>query len=216
MAHTARKAPREVASRTSDKCALAAQKASLRESPLAPLCLPALERVIDWSQETHFCDGIADTDGVQQAAAEVLRALQGKLRELDTGEPLPVGVAMSLSGLGWIARSAHLDVHGSERKVKAIELKAAAGEPRTICIGTSFIFDLPEWAAEVVGRSTVESHAFGCFRVFPDTTHGGGGGHYWSMWCPSCKPSVGQRRRQWRTRIKRRWIDHAVELHARR
>jgi hypothetical protein len=212
--------------RTSDthrrEAKYAAQKASLSESPLAQLCLPALERVIDWSQhldrQKHalIAPGIVDTRGLEKAAAEVLGAYQAKLRELDTGEPLPVGIAMSLWTLGSIARAAHHDGHGSRQKVKLIELEASAGEPRSICIGKSFAFDLPEWAAEVVGQSIVESHAFGCFRVFCDTSHARGGGTYWSMWCPNCKPSAGQRRRHWRTRIKRRWIDHAVELHARR
>ena len=222
----------------------ALQKASLRQSPLAPLCLPSLESLIDWAQhgskedlsrqyrnrEVDFWDaadrekypftppGIVDVSGLQAAADEALRAYQVKLRELESDKPLPVGMAMSLSGLAALARQAYLEVQGPghQREVKVIELEASAGDPRTICVGTSFAFDLPEWAAEVVGRSSVESHAFGCFRVFRDTTHGSDGGRYWSMWCGICKPSAGQRGRQWRTRIKRRWIEHALELHARR
>ena len=234
-----------MAFRTSDKDPLAAKfdlrRASLGESTLAPLCLRALERLIDWAQhkrkeelhfqyrnqEVDFWDradrekyslepGNFDTSGLADDSAEVLRAYQVKLRELDTGEPLPVGIAMSLSVLGSIARAAHCDNNGSRQRVKAVELDASAGEPRSICVGTRFSFDLDQWAATLVGRSTVASQAFGCFRVFRDTTHGSGGGHYWSIWCPSCKPSTGQRVRQSRTRIRRRWLEHALDLQARR
>jgi hypothetical protein len=125
---------------------------------------------------------------------------------------------MSLWELNSLARVAHYDCHGSQQMLKLAELKASAGEPRTICVGTSFSFDLPLWAAEKLVKpeeSTVKSGAPGCFRIFRDTTHAAGGGNYWSMWCPEHAPDTGQRLRQWRNLIRNRWLDYAHQVRAR-
>jgi hypothetical protein len=229
LSHSEIVTPRDEQTRTSDTHPLAPQyalqRASLRESPLAPLCLPALERLVDYSQhrhkEAHHAQynlphlGEPDEIGLASAAAEVLRCYQIKLAELESADPLPVGIAISLWKLGSLARYAHFFVRCRKWEIKEIELEASKGKPRAICVGTSFTFSLPAPAAEVFGKSTVETDAFGCFRIFPDTTHSTGGGSYWSVWCGNCAPNTGQVLRSWRTRITQRWVDHALELRAR-
>jgi hypothetical protein len=209
----------------------ATQKEELRESPLAPLCLESLERLVDYSQHLHreavYADddlrevhslerpGPLDVTGLETAAEQVLRCVQIKLAELENTD-LEAGTMWALVHTQRLARQAHFEPHGSQARVKEVELKAANGLPLAICTGTGFKYTLPSPAAEVLNRSQIESAAPGCHRIFRDTTHATGGGTYWRNWCPDCAPETGQRVRYWRRTISRRWIDYADEILKRR
>lgn len=146
------------------------------------------------------------------SAKQCLCGYHAYLREVHTAEPLDVGVAMGLWSVAAVSRAALLDHHGRLSDVKRVELGVCGGSPLSICVGREFTFELPGWAAGVLGRAKVTSHAFGCLCVFPDSTHAAGGGHYWSAWCPACAPSRGQRRRAERRRIEKLWLSRALEL----
>jgi hypothetical protein len=125
-------------------------------------------------------------------------------------------LALALVRVQRLARQAHLEQRGSRQEVKAIELEAANGQPRTICTGTNFHIDLPSWAADVLRRSEVESAALGCLKIFRDTTRANGGGNYWRSWCADCAPNTGHKLRWWRTEISRRQTDYATQILKRR
>ena len=169
-------------------------RTSAKWSLLANRCLPELERLIDFARDLES-EVAPNRRGVNEAAATVLHAYHAKLREFE-GIRLDPGVAAALYMTAALARSALHDEHGSRRKVKEVELEAAKGHPLAICVGTEYEVDPRKRAAEVMGRKQPRSSAFGCYRVFPDTTHASGGGHYWSRWCPNCAPASRQRLRK--------------------
>ncbi len=110
---------------------------SIGETPLSHRCRPALERLVQYSALRYAGELGLKTEALDPAeladsACEALREYHAHLREMDVGEPLDAGAAMSLWRIAAVARAALRDRTGLLSEVKRMELEACGDDPRSI------------------------------------------------------------------------------------
>jgi len=170
----------------------ARRREALNHSILGRRCLPAAQRLFDWSNNRSEHRDIA------AAAETVILAVQQELLERDS--PLDVEVAFELGYARAWAVFALCDV-ATKSEAKRTELRLTGGAPLTICTGFTHLEAAPFLGSMVDvpviyrGESRVlRVPAFGCFAVFSDTTQTSR--WPWRHWCDDCEPRNSQRPRK--------------------
>jgi hypothetical protein len=178
-------------------------RAGLADTILGSRCLNACQRLFDYSVDLRD-DPVPHVQGLREASEEVILWTQRELAALLSDEPLPPAVAFQLHTWQWLARRAHLEQHGRQCDVKTYEVAVTDGAPLAICMGTNISLDVSSYrrVAASRGKTNVVTAAFGCFRVFPDTTQTSR--RMWRPWCDRCTPNTGQKRRAWKAEMRRR------------
>jgi hypothetical protein len=183
----------------------AQRRAALADTILGRRCLPACERLFDWSN-----DLFSDTWGLAAAAEEVITAAQQEL--LGRESPLEPGVGFELGYARASAVFALCEV-STQSVAKSTELRLTDDAPLTICTGFTRLtikrvieegeeLRYAPFLGSMVKVPVIHRNeprdlyvpAFGCFAIFLDTTQKSR--KAWRHWCDDCKASTSQRPRQ--------------------
>jgi len=134
----------------------------------------------------------------QIATAErVMAAIQDAYRE--RGVDQMIGIYSVLPHAHDVARLVLLRADGeSNRLAKETQIRVSGGEPLAVCTGP-FRVEIVQ-LFDGVRQNLGQRH--GCGRVFRDSTRMNGNG-MWSVWCPTCRTKITQRRRAEQRRLGR-------------
>ena len=193
MGHAASKAAQASAARKIDAEKAARRREGLRDSPLAPACLPALEVLCDYSDNLGgWVKREIPTGELVPAAKMVLRAVQNDLLQRRDRPPSAENIQFAYAR-HWALHALTDRMRVSE--AKRVDLDVTDGRPLAVCTGA----DLRGWSYQAsrppillgtpvdlkVGNGKVTTPAFGCFVIFDDSVRTSA--KPWSFSCPACR-----------------------------
>lgn len=120
-------------------------------------------------------------DGVDQAAEEVLAAVQQELSKRSSSSPLPWHVATVFAKARFDAINA-LDGGGYAKR--ALQQAAAPSRPLMVCTGHTYLISRSATPDDPVDKFNPR----GCGAIFPESPKLSGN-NLWAMWCPACRSS---------------------------